>query len=312
MNRQSASNFMEEKMSRKVTKEDFLKRLNKDAFFNLEIIKYDSIKKPCSIKCNICGKIITKERAEYFLGTKSFCCQTKNKKVIELVKELYKEKDDYEIIKQDSNPKYFIVRHNKCGNEMKRTAQDILKNPYHCNVCDAADIKLRLSFEEAKKKLEDKFGNDIKLLHYEGVSSKKDQFQCNRCKLIFNKDLETLIEKTRGCPRCDMRYSKGERAMKKWLEDHNKTYKEQLRFDDLPRLFFDFGVFDGNKLLYLIEVQGAFHFKEILISDKRQNVFERQQENDNKKREWCRKKQIPLYEIINEDGKLLNLDILPN
>ena len=299
-------------MSRKVTEEVFLKRFNEDNFFNITIVEYHSLKKHCKIKCNVCGNIIKKNRAEGFLGVKNFCCQSKNKKVIDLVKDLYKKNKEFQIIKQDSDPRYFIVKHLKCGNEMKRTAQDLLRNPHFCNVCNSINLKLRLSFEEAKEKLREKFGDDLKLLHYEGVDSKKDQFQCSRCSLIFNKDLQTLIDKTRGCPRCDVRRSKGEREMRKWLEGHQKIFKEQLRFNDLPRLSFDFGVFENNKLSYLIEVQGAFHFKEVLISDKRPDVFKRQQENDNKKREWCKKNNISLYEIINKDGKLLNLDILPD
>ena len=93
-----------------------------------------------------------------------------------------------------------------------------------------------------------------------------------------------------GCIR-----SKGEYQIEQLLKENNIKYVREYSFsdlvDDLP-LRFDFAIFNGNKLIGLIEFQGEQHYipsngfyNETLI------------EHDKMKREYCKNHNIPLIEI---------------
>src|SRR5690606_27301002 len=80
---------------------------------------------------------------------------------------------------------------------------------------------------------------------------------------------------------------------------HNIDFKEQVEFDDCRTkrpLPFDFGIYNNNELLMLIEYQGVQHYepREYFGGEKE---FKVRQQNDNIKREYCRKNKIPLLEI---------------
>ena len=95
-----------------------------------------------------------------------------------------------------------------------------------------------------------------------------------------------------------------QRQLKKILEDNQIFYKEQVGVEELPLQHFDFGVYEGETLLYFIEVQGEQHREEREIF--RDNLA-KIKERDERKREYCHTHNIPLYEIIYQKGKLLNL-----
>ena len=58
----------------------------------------------------------------------------------------------------------------------------------------------------------------------------------------------------------------------------------------------------------MIECQGEHHYKEI---DYTRDSLETIQERDERKRIFCKKNNYPLYEIVYENEKFLNLEILP-
>lgn len=297
-------------MSRKITKEVFLQRFyNAFPEAKIEVIEYDSLKKPCIIKCAKCGKIYRKPRAESFLGAWTCCGKIDGK--INRVIEIYKENGDFEIVKQAKNPRNWVVRHKICGCEMERSAQAMLANPFACSACNTISKNQQLPFEEASKQIEEVFLGNIELLEYNGTDNKHNKYRCRNCGLIFEHSQYDLMTKCRGCPKCDARRSKGEKSMRRWLDERKVKYKEQYRFPDLDRLSFDFAIFDDvGTVRALIEIQGEQHYREVFKYKERPNGFQRQLENDNKKREYCKKNNIPLYEIINNSGKLLNLDII--
>ena len=298
-------------MSRKITEEEFLQRLHKRfPEANIEVLEYDSIKKPVKVKCKECGKIIEKSSAES-LVTSWPCCGRMREKGIEKIKRLCEENGHYQLIKQ-TDPLHVIIKHLDCGNELKKTIQSAFREPCACPYCKTRGEKLRLSLKEAQQQVDDAFFGQIEILTFDGVDSKKSKFRCNKCGLIFNQSQYVLIHSCRGCPKCDQRRSKGERAMRVWLDEQKLEYKEQIHFSELPRLSFDFGVYENDKLKFLIEVQGEQHFRPVFRYPTRPNTFEKQLQHDEEKRTFCKKNSIPLYEIINVSGKLQNLDILSN
>lgn len=98
---------------------------------------------------------------------------------------------------------------------------------------------------------------------------------------------------------CGCIKSIGERETSSVLRKFNIKYKQQYSFDDLrtskngiPR--FDFGILNqDNTLNFLIEYQGIQHY----IPDIQFGKIERE-ETDELKKEYCRKNNIKLYEIL--------------
>ncbi len=81
---------------------------------------------------------------------------------------------------------------------------------------------------------------------------------------------------------------------------------------DKALLRFDFVIFDDNKnIVALIEYQGEQHYINREFFDKKQ-TFEKRLEYDQKKRDYCKKKQIKLIEIPYWDFKKINKEYLTN
>jgi hypothetical protein len=80
----------------------------------------------------------------------------------------------------------------------------------------------------------------------------------------------------------------------------NVNFQRQYSFEDCKNkatLFFDFGILDDdNNLKCLIEYQGEQHYKISNYFGGQKN-FEKQQENDSIKRQYCINKNIKLIEI---------------
>ena len=68
--------------------------------------------------------------------------------------------------------------------------------------------------------------------------------------------------------------------------------------------FFDFAIFEDDKLKYLIEYQGIQHYQESIFS-KYESLQERQN-RDNIKREYCKSHNIKLIEIPYWDYEKIN------
>ena len=91
-----------------------------------------------------------------------------------------------------------------------------------------------------------------------------------------------------------------ELKIKKLFDEYNIQYKQQVVFDGLVgfknnKLRYDFGVYNGEQLLYLIECQGIQHYYNVFkISE---DKFNHRLSLDVKKREFCTKNNIKLLEI---------------
>ncbi len=108
-----------------------------------------------------------------------------------------------------------------------------------------------------------------------------------------------------GC----IKKSLGETKIEEILTENNIIFKEQFSFDDCLsdknyKLFFDFAIFEDDKLKYLIEYQGIQHYQESIFS-KYESLQERQN-RDNIKREYCKSHNIKLIEIPYWDYEKIN------
>lgn len=293
-------------MSKKITKEEFLKR-----FYSIypnaeiELLDYKAISLPGKIRCKKCGKEHSKKRSRDFLSNYS-CCTEDDRTRIQQVKELCEKNKNYKFIKV-VNKHYVIIKHLECGNEQKRTVKSCLDNLESCKYCNTISKLNQTSFKEAQQRLDEMFYNEIQLLEYAGRKG-KSKYKCLKCGLIFSTSFDSLLS-SRGCPKCDKIRSKGELLMEKLLQENNIKYKSQVAVKELPRQHFDFAFYDNdNNLLGYIEVQGEQHFRDI---SRFRDSLEKIQERDNRKRKYCKENNILLYELIWKNGKFKNLDILP-
>ena len=97
-----------------------------------------------------------------------------------------------------------------------------------------------------------------------------------------------------GCPTC--RASKGEKSLRKYLEEKGIEYVAQKKFDDcyyINKLPFDFYLPKEN---ICIEYQGEQHYFPVNIYGGDEGFKERQR-NDKIKRDFCDKNNIKLIEI---------------
>ena len=112
-----------------------------------------------------------------------------------------------------------------------------------------------------------------------------------------------------------MRASRGEIKIEEILTEAGLTFKEEYTFSDLNStngrpLRFDFAVFDDNgNLDFLIEFQGIQHYE---AKSKFGGIsgLRKQQFNDMKKREFCKKHNIPLIAIPYWEEGRINYDYI--
>lgn len=132
------------------------------------------------------------------------------------------------------------------------------------------------------------------------------------CKCICGKEISVLAENLRsgnsqscGCNR----HSHGEVLIDSILQELNYNYAKEYRFNDLKvnkKLSFDFVIFNDNQqVICAIEYQGLQHYKAIEMFGGVEQ-FKKQQEYDQKKRDYCKQHNIILIEIPYTDYKKLN------
>lgn len=132
---------------------------------------------------------------------------------------------------------------------------------------------------------------------------------CGKLTRVATSDLNNGHTQSCGCLR-----SRGEAKISNILNDNNIYYISQYTFKDLKSrknglLKFDFAIFQNQSLFSLIEYQGEQHYKEVDAWGGREEFIYRQ-ENDNLKREYCKKNGIKLVEISYKDFKNLSYNFL--
>lgn len=109
--------------------------------------------------------------------------------------------------------------------------------------------------------------------------------------------------KGQGCPIC--KESKGEREIRKYLNDNNINFISQKRFKECRNILplpFDFYLPDYN---ICIEYDGEQHFKKFRFEKTNENLIARQN-NDKIKKNFCDKNKISLLRISYNEN-ILNL-----
>ena len=126
-------------------------------------------------------------------------------------------------------------------------------------------------------------------------SGKKVWWKCSECNHVWMARIADR-NKDRGCPECNK--SKGEKRIKKWLDDNNIKYERQKEFEGLlgyyTNLSFDFYL---PKYNVLIENQGIQHEMYRKGFHKNEEEFKKQLIYDKRKKKYAQKHGILLLEI---------------
>lgn len=181
-----------------ITKEEFLQRFHKKfPEENIEILDYTAVSRPVKIKCNYCGK-----RHYYGTGDQllaSFkCCQQRRKEEREKIETIYNNSTDFELIKWVDST-HLIVKHNKCGTQMRKLVESCLKEPYRCKYCEMEKQFTPETIEAARAQLNEKFHSSLSLLEYN--KGENSVYKCNNCGFEFRYK-HAAVMLSHGCPRC--------------------------------------------------------------------------------------------------------------
>jgi hypothetical protein len=135
--------------------------------------------------------------------------------------------------------------------------------------------------------------NDCKPIAVLKGSTKKVWWHCSKCEHSWIATINNRTNGGTGCPRCNE--SKGEKSVTLCLTDMGVLFERQFRFASCKNkrcLPFDFYVKTITGI-GLIEYQGEHHYEPIYG----QHRLLEKKENDEIKKRWCRKNNIPLLTI---------------
>lgn len=125
---------------------------------------------------------------------------------------------------------------------------------------------------------------------------------CKSCNAEFQHSPRSFLNGVvKACPNCN--YYIGEKIIEEALKENNVKYIPQFRFTktEISTLSFDFYLPDKN---ITIEYQGEQHFRAIKKWGGEERL-KKQQKNDQRKRDFCKKNNIKEIEISKKDLKEL-------
>lgn len=188
-----------------------------------------------------------------------------------------------------------------CGNLVEVNTSDLTSgNTLSCG-CYKSDRTSEVHFEDISGQT---FGMLTIVRRVEDYVSpdsgrSRPQFLC-KCS-CGNEKIITKDSLMNGTISCGCINSRGEREIADYLRKHNIKFEIQYSFKDLlgigdAPLHFDFAVFNDSNIIALIEYQGEQHYQPVSFFGG-DNKFEKQSENDNRKRNYCKDNGIKLIEI---------------
>jgi hypothetical protein len=287
-------------INKKMTKEEFIRRLNIVRFNEIEILKYNGLSNPLEYKCLKCGQKKKICVARQALSRFSLCdeCEGKEKEVVKKkIDKIFKNNNNFKLLVWRGVRQKSDVQCLKCGTISKRYPCNIISDPKYCFNCNNKTENKAIKLEQAQERIIQSFGeNEYEILSYDNFSQRKSRIKCLNCGFIFNACLSTFCS-SRGCPKCRRAKSKGEQLIQKILEKNNLTFESQKHFKDCNnnRSSFDFCVYTNTSQseFFLIEVNGQQHYQPVPYF----GGIENQTRRDNIKKEYCKNKNIFLLEI---------------
>lgn len=283
-------------MANKFSLEEFQQRI--DLFFpgwEYEIISFQGYKKPCVIKCKICGREISLSKASDINRKINVCtCYKHFQNYHEKLQYLGK-KCEFKILYDGPATQKKKIQCLKCGTIMERSLVSLLNTPEHCDNCHKYRTGIsHYSKEEAQRKLDESFKKEYELLEFQGMT-KEALLRHYNCGYIFKvRELGDLFEgRNRGCPKCYQFKSQGEQRIRNYLDENQIYYIPQKTFAPLNKSKYRFDFFLPEYNL-AIEYQGEQHYRDNNFLKENLDSI---QKRDEIKRQYCRENNIELLEI---------------
>ena len=272
-----------------------VKELVGDEYTFLE--KYINIKEKIKVIHNKCNHIYKVDPEHFARGNRCPNC---------FGNPIITEDSWNEYVKEETNGEYEFIEpykkssisircvHKLCGHIYKVTPNSFKSDGTRCPRCAG---KMNKTTEEFSERVWDLVGDEYSVIGEYRTARKKVKMIHNLCK----KEWEVVpyaFYKGNRCPHCTS--SKGEKAVRSWLESNSIDFTEQYFFDNLvciKPLLFDFAIVDSEgNLSCLIEYDGEQHFRQIEYfgGDKK---FKKQMLNDSLKNEYCNDNNINLLRI---------------
>lgn len=282
-----------------------------------ELSKGSKIK--VDVECDYCGKIVPVAYKDYvaYKFDKYSCQHCRQKKtseynLIQRQEDLYNRALNFcnemgyrlltnkdEILNADTRIIYECPKHG-----IHETKIYTLIDKYECWDCsyEHRGINARKSADEVFNDFKQHGGILLNKDNYISWNYKNLQVICKNCGDIFTTSYCAFM--MRGgqlCPKCASNISKGEYAVKKYLEDNNIKFSMQFRFSDCRTtapLPFDFYLPDYH---ICIEYDGEGHYMPIkrgnMTEEQATEVFESIKCRDEIKNIYCDKNRIQLLRI---------------
>lgn len=179
----------------------------------------------------------------------------------------------------------------KCGNKIRR------------HIITVEELKTRFKLIHRND-----YNYDLFFTRPHSFSEKTEKIiiKCNTCNKLFKQSIHGHMYSKQGCPNCQI--SKGESAIRHFLEKHQFKFIPQYKFDGCKgirnKLPFDFYIPSLNTC---IEYDGLHHFKERFLMKgrdkwfRRKDLYEATKICDKIKSDFCAKNNILLIRISYKD-----------
>lgn len=292
-------------MAKAITKEEFIFRTNQHyPNEKFEIIEYTTMSNPLQIQCLSCKKILHYPQAKNFLvKNKKYGCsdcagiRAKSKNNIEQLEKKY---EIIQIERRQNGALWYTCKCKNCGRISTHQIVSFLNNSCRCE-----GSGVHWTEAELKQYLLDEYNNEYTLLTPFKTVNDKSLFK-HSCGFIWSTTPAHILYNNTGCPKCCKQQSKGCKIIEAQLQALQITYdKEHFLQNSLQR--FDFYLeFQGQQ--YAIEYNGEQHYKyNPFFHGKDIKVFEKYQERDRRKAQYCKDNNIFLivipYTFTNNDIK---------
>lgn len=297
-----------------MTKEELSNKLIEtypDAHF--EIVNWDGyMTHPITIKCLDCQTEKTYTRVHGLFGKSKtrFCSNCSETLSQRKVKEIIQTKG-FEFIcwadEPDGNDKrIFRVKFKcpKCHRVTNRRVWEMIHQDDECGYCGKGHRRKKDN-ELFLTEVSEKFPNQYEVLDSYIDAKTKINVRHLDCSFIFSITPDNLLQ-GKGCPRCNRYNSKGNKAIKQWLQEQGIAYEVEKMFDWSGLKRYDFYIPNCH---LLIEFNGEQHYHPISFFLK-SRTFEEQQESDRLKEFWAKQNGynflVIKYDEVNKIPQILS------
>lgn len=291
--------------TRRLTQDEVVKRVKEVHGDEIKVIgSYVNNRVKIEFFCNNCKSSFFTSPGIVFGGSKcANCARNKRRTEEDVAKEVAKVgKGDYIYLGGYKNNKSKIkLKHKSCGNVFFMEAKSFLlydqRCPKHRYNRSAETNRITQGKPDEKNEELSLIAKRDNYKIKKGYYSAREKLVliCGECNSEYRVDPYQFIVMRNNC--ICRNESKGERAIRYFLEDEGLEFKRQYRLDgcvgETKRLPFDFAVLDKGNLVLLIEFDGAQHFMPKFGKES----FDKIVRNDNIKNNFCKENGIPLVRV---------------